>query len=120
MEEVILIGSLALNNTLSFTQLMIQELFLDCLHRETLKSYVKLLQFDLINMHNVLGATGIEDRLQDGVPDTIQALRRAGISIWMLTGDKRETATNIAYTCKLLEPEDKIFALKSDSQVGVK
>ncbi|XP_031966020.1 probable phospholipid-transporting ATPase VD isoform X1 [Corvus moneduloides] len=64
----------------------------------------------------LLGATGIEDRLQEGVPDTIQALRKAGIKIWMLTGDKRETAVNIAYACKLLEPEDKIFALKSRSR----
>ncbi|XP_065593138.1 phospholipid-transporting ATPase VD isoform X1 [Cyrtonyx montezumae] len=64
----------------------------------------------------LLGATGIEDRLQDGVPDTIQALRKAGIKIWMLTGDKRETAVNIAYACKLLEPHDRIFTLKSQSR----
>ncbi|KAF4790443.1 putative phospholipid-transporting ATPase VD [Turdus rufiventris] len=64
----------------------------------------------------LLGATGIEDRLQEGVPDTIQALRKAGIKIWMLTGDKRETAVNIAYACKLLEPEDRIFTLKSQSR----
>ncbi|XP_052636095.1 phospholipid-transporting ATPase VD isoform X4 [Harpia harpyja] len=64
----------------------------------------------------LLGATGIEDRLQEGVPDTIQALRKAGIKIWMLTGDKRETAVNIAYACKLLEPDDRIFTLKSQSR----
>lgn len=64
------------------------------------------------------GATGIEDRLQEGVPDTIQALRKAGIKIWMLTGDKRETAVNIAYACKLLEPEDRVFTLKSQSRVS--
>ncbi|XP_043369835.1 phospholipid-transporting ATPase VD isoform X3 [Dermochelys coriacea] len=61
----------------------------------------------------LLGATGIEDRLQEGVPDTIEALRKAGIKIWMLTGDKQETAVNIAYACRLLEPDDKIFTLKS-------
>ncbi|XP_065489591.1 phospholipid-transporting ATPase VD isoform X1 [Caloenas nicobarica] len=64
----------------------------------------------------LLGATGIEDRLQEGVPDTIQALRKAGIKIWMLTGDKRETAVNIAYACKLLEPDDRIFTLRSQSR----
>ncbi|XP_074722209.1 phospholipid-transporting ATPase VD isoform X4 [Strix uralensis] len=64
----------------------------------------------------LLGATGIEDRLQEGVPDTVQALRKAGIKIWMLTGDKRETAVNIAYACKLLEPDDRIFTLKSQSR----
>ena len=45
------------------------------------------------------GATGIEDRLQDGVPETIAALRKAGLQIWVLTGDKQETAINIAYAC---------------------
>ncbi|XP_068134633.1 phospholipid-transporting ATPase VD [Hyperolius riggenbachi] len=59
----------------------------------------------------LLGATGIEDRLQEGVPDTIEALRTAGIKIWMLTGDKEETAVNIGYACKLLEHGDKILTL---------
>uniref|UniRef100_A0A671NEK1 Phospholipid-transporting ATPase n=1 Tax=Sinocyclocheilus anshuiensis TaxID=1608454 RepID=A0A671NEK1_9TELE len=55
---------------------------------------------------NLLGATGIEDRLQESVPETILALRRAGMQLWVLTGDKPETAINIAYSCKLLEHED--------------
>lgn len=46
------------------------------------------------------GATAIEDKLQKGVPETIDKLRRANIKIWMLTGDKRETAINIAH-CKI-------------------
>ena len=37
----------------------------------------------------LLGATGIEDRLQDGVPEAIAGLRRAGIKVWVLTGDKQ-------------------------------
>lgn len=63
------------------------------------------------------GATGIEDRLQDGVPETIAALRKAGLQIWVLTGDKQETAVNIAYACKLLDPEEEILTLNADSQV---
>jgi len=47
----------------------------------------------------LLGATGVEDQLQDGVPETLEALRAAGIKIWVLTGDKLETAINIAYSC---------------------
>uniref|UniRef100_A0A673BTT1 Phospholipid-transporting ATPase n=1 Tax=Sphaeramia orbicularis TaxID=375764 RepID=A0A673BTT1_9TELE len=54
----------------------------------------------------LLGATGIEDRLQENVPDTITALREAGIQVWVLTGDKPETAVNIGYACRLLEEED--------------
>lgn len=48
---------------------------------------------------SLLGATGVEDKLQRGVPETITRLRRAGIKIWMLTGDKRETAINIVSLC---------------------
>uniref|UniRef100_A0A671S2S3 Phospholipid-transporting ATPase n=1 Tax=Sinocyclocheilus anshuiensis TaxID=1608454 RepID=A0A671S2S3_9TELE len=64
----------------------------------------------------LLGATGIEDRLQDGVPETIASLRKAGLQIWVLTGDKQETAVNIAYACKLLDPEEEIITLNADSQ----
>ena len=45
---------------------------------------------------DLAGATAIEDKLQKGVPETIEKLQRASIKIWMLTGDKRETAINIA------------------------
>jgi phospholipid-transporting ATPase len=39
----------------------------------------------------LLGATAIEDKLQDGVPDTIHTLATAGIKLWVLTGDRQET-----------------------------
>ncbi|XP_066573097.1 phospholipid-transporting ATPase VB isoform X2 [Amia ocellicauda] len=64
----------------------------------------------------LLGATGIEDRLQDGVPETIQALREAGIQIWVLTGDKQETAVNIAYSCKLMSQQDQVLMINTDSK----
>ncbi|XP_068399111.1 phospholipid-transporting ATPase VD isoform X3 [Eschrichtius robustus] len=70
----------------------------------------------LENKLTLLGATGIEDRLQEGVPESIEALHKAGIKIWMLTGDKQETAVNIAYACKLLEPDDKLFILNTESK----
>lgn len=47
---------------------------------------------------DLIGASGVEDKLQKGVPETIDRLRRARIKIWMLTGDKRETAINIVST----------------------
>lgn len=50
----------------------------------------------------LLGATAIEDKLQDGVPETIADLKRAGIKIWVLTGDKLETAIGEFYTRQLL------------------
>ena len=56
----------------------------------------------------LLGCTAVEDRLQDGVPNCISLLRDAGIKIWMLTGDKEETAINIAIACNLLPPKEYI------------
>ncbi|KAG3115428.1 Phospholipid-transporting ATPase 3 [Phytophthora idaei] len=51
----------------------------------------------------LIGATAIEDKLQDGVPQCLANLTRAGIKVWMLTGDKEETAINISYACSLLD-----------------
>eukprot|EP00939_MAST-03C_sp_MAST-3C-sp1_P005143 g5143.t1 len=59
-----------------------------------------------VNM-KVVGASAIEDKLQDGVPETIEDIRKAGIKLWVLTGDKVETAINIGLSCKLLLPEDR-------------
>uniref|UniRef100_A0A2K5S6Y4 Phospholipid-transporting ATPase n=1 Tax=Cebus imitator TaxID=2715852 RepID=A0A2K5S6Y4_CEBIM len=53
-------------------------------------------------LQQLLGATAIEDRLQDGVPDTIKCLKKSNIKIWVLTGDKQETAVNIGFACELL------------------
>ncbi|KAF9962211.1 hypothetical protein BGZ72_009287 [Mortierella alpina] len=50
----------------------------------------------------LLGATGIEDRLQEGVPETIRLIKRAGIKVWVLTGDKMETAISIGVSTGLL------------------
>ncbi|XP_019387290.1 PREDICTED: phospholipid-transporting ATPase IC [Crocodylus porosus] len=56
----------------------------------------------------LLGATAIEDKLQDGVPETISKLAKADIKIWVLTGDKKETAENIGFACELLTEETTI------------
>ncbi|KAL5149168.1 Phospholipid-transporting ATPase 1 [Glycine soja] len=50
----------------------------------------------------ILGASSIEDKLQQGVPESIESLRIAGIKVWVLTGDKQETAISIGYYSKLL------------------
>ncbi|XP_018531254.1 phospholipid-transporting ATPase VB [Lates calcarifer] len=66
---------------------------------------------------SLLGATGIEDRLQESVPDTIVALREAGIQVWVLTGDKPETAVNIGYACRLLEEEDLVINMSCENKL---
>ena len=53
----------------------------------------------------LLGVTGLEDLLQNNVAVTIKDFRLAGIKVWMLTGDKGETAENIGISCGLLDPE---------------
>ncbi|RCK65027.1 Phospholipid-transporting ATPase DNF1 [Candida viswanathii] len=62
----------------------------------------------------LLGGTAIEDRLQDGVPDAIQLLAEAGIKLWVLTGDKVETAINIGFSCNLLGNEMKLLVIKTN------
>ena len=61
------------------------------------------------------GATAIEDKLQKGVPEAIDKLRRANIKMWMLTGDKRETAINIGYSCRLIKDYSSVTVLDHES-----
>jgi phospholipid-translocating ATPase len=61
------------------------------------------------------GATAIEDKLQKGVPETIERLRRAGIKMWMLTGDKRETAINIGHSCRLIKDYSSVTTLDHEA-----
>ncbi|NWS31058.1 AT8B3 ATPase, partial [Polioptila caerulea] len=60
----------------------------------------------------LLGATAIEDKLQDRVPETIQLLKLGNIKVWVLTGDKQETAMNIGYACRLLTDDMEILEEK--------
>ncbi|KAF4697829.1 hypothetical protein FOZ63_029378 [Perkinsus olseni] len=57
----------------------------------------------------LLGCTAVEDKLQDEVPETVEALRNAGITVAMITGDKRETAINIARSCNLISNPDNMY-----------
>ncbi|KAJ0409554.1 hypothetical protein ATCC90586_010065 [Pythium insidiosum] len=63
----------------------------------------------------LLGATAIEDRLQDQVTATIADLARAGVKIWILTGDKEETAINIGFACQLLHNEMERLVINQDA-----
>ncbi|XP_077188175.1 phospholipid-transporting ATPase IK isoform X2 [Paroedura picta] len=57
----------------------------------------------------LLGATAIEDKLQEGVPETIHLLKRGGMKVWVLTGDKQETAVNIGFASQLLSDDMTIL-----------
>ncbi|KAI9179525.1 phospholipid transporting ATPase [Blastocladiella emersonii ATCC 22665] len=69
---------------------------------------------DLEQGLTLLGATAIEDKLQDQVPETIQKLIAAGIKIWVLTGDKVETAITIGFSCNLLERDMTMIVIQGD------
>ncbi|KAM1521227.1 phospholipid-transporting ATPase 3-like isoform X2 [Malus sylvestris] len=78
-----------------------------------LDEVAEIIEKDLI----LIGCTAIEDKLQEGVPNCIETLSRAGIKIWVLTGDKMETAINIAYACNLINNEMKQFIISSETDV---
>lgn len=63
-----------------------------------------------------VGASAIEDKLQDQVPDTIAKLMEANIRVWVLTGDKQETAIEIAKSCKLIQEDMKLLTLTIDME----
>ncbi|CAF2372959.1 unnamed protein product [Rotaria sp. Silwood2] len=76
--------------------------------------------YEEIEKHlKLVGATAIEDKLQDGVPQCIERLARAGIKIWVLTGDKIETAYNIGFSCRLLTIDMDTHFIEEENEDGV-
>lgn len=82
---------------------------------EKLDAVAELIETDL----ELLGATAIEDKLQEGVPETIHLLQDAGIKIWVLTGDRQETAINIGMSCKLLAEDMNLLIVNESDAAGV-
>lgn len=76
---------------------------------EKMEAVADVIEQDL----TLLGGTAIEDRLQDGVPDTIALLADGGIKLWVLTGDKIETAINIGFSCNLLNNDMELIRLQA-------
>ncbi|OHT15009.1 putative phospholipid-transporting ATPase IA [Tritrichomonas foetus] len=68
---------------------------------------------------SVIGVTGVEDKLQEGVPDTIYWLRKADLKIWVLTGDKLETAVAIGRTTKVILPDSDVIIIGTESHEEV-
>jgi phospholipid-transporting ATPase len=83
---------------------------------EELDKAAELIEHDLY----LLGATAIEDKLQDGVPDTIHTLQTAGIKIWVLTGDRQETAINIGMSCKLISEDMTLLIVNEETAEATK
>ncbi|GLU14341.1 hypothetical protein SLE2022_309170 [Rubroshorea leprosula] len=86
---------------------------------EMLEQVSDIMERELI----LVGATAVEDKLQKGVPQCIDKLAQAGLKIWVLTGDKMETAINIGFACSLLRQGMKqvcISAMNSEANEAVK
>lgn len=83
---------------------------------DKLDEVAELIETDLF----LLGATAIEDKLQDGVPETIHTLQNAGIKVWVLTGDRQETAINIGMSCKLLSEDMNLLIINEETKKDTK
>ncbi|QIX01316.1 hypothetical protein AMS68_006833 [Peltaster fructicola] len=78
---------------------------------EELDKAAELIEHDF----ELLGATAIEDKLQEGVPETIHTLQTAGIKVWVLTGDRQETAINIGMSCKLVSEDMTLLIVNEEN-----
>ncbi|ROT40490.1 phospholipid-transporting ATPase [Sodiomyces alkalinus F11] len=83
---------------------------------DELEKAAELIEHDFF----LLGATAIEDRLQDGVPETIHTLQQANIKVWVLTGDRQETAINIGMSCKLLSEDMMLLIVNEETAAATR
>ena len=97
----------------------VNKLYEDELNIEDKKILINKLYDIIENDLTLLGGTVVEDKLQEKVPETIKELKNAGIKIWILTGDKLDTAKNIGYSSNLLSEQEKLFILMNDKDISV-
>ena len=67
----------------------------------------------------LVGSTAIEDKLQEDVKETIESFKETGIKVWVLTGDKVETAINIGYSCGLLNNDMEQFLINTGDAIEI-
>lgn len=84
--------------------------------QEELDKAAELIETNLF----LLGATAIEDKLQDGVPEAIATLQQAGIKVWVLTGDRQETAINIGLSCRLISESMSLVIVNEETMQDTK
>jgi phospholipid-transporting ATPase len=80
----------------------------DKTRKATMEAYMDIIEKDM----ELIGATAIEDKLQDQVGPTIRYLKEAGIKLWVLTGDKVETAINIGFSTQVLDPSLDLLKIR--------
>lgn len=77
------------------------------------------LQEEIEKELQVIGVTAIEDKLQDEVKSTIQALKESGIKVWVMTGDKIETAIYVGYASGLIESDMNRFIVDQKTELKI-
>ena len=81
---------------------------------------VEAVQSEIESGMLLVGSTAIEDKLQENVKDTIEAFKETGIKVWVLTGDKVQTAVNIGYSCGLLNNDMEQYVVDAGDYVEIK
>ena len=81
---------------------------------------VEAVQSEIESGMLLVGSTAIEDKLQENVKDTIEAFKETGIKVWVLTGDKVQTAVNIGYSCGLLNNDMEQYVVDTGDYVEIK
>ena len=89
-----------------------EECIIDKSKHPQLEKFISKMEEDLI----LLGATALEDKLQDNVKIDIQEFIDGGISFWMITGDKLDTAESIGHSCRLFNDDTEVFKIKSSDK----
>ena len=96
---------------------MLQE---ECLNDKSKTKEMEELISSLENNMLLLGVTALEDMLQDNVKESIKDFIDAGINVWMLTGDKLDTAESIGYSCRLITEDTEVFKIKEKDKDNIK
>lgn len=86
---------------------------------EDREAKVSVVSAELEQHLEYIATTAVEDKLQDRVPETIKFMREAGIKLWVLTGDKRETAENIGYSANLLDRNMDVRHIKGSTSEDI-
>lgn len=89
-----------------------QECIIDKTKNPQLEKWIAKIEENLI----LLGATALEDKLQDNVKNDLQEFLEAGISVWMITGDKLDTAESIGHSCRLFNDDTEVFKIRSSEK----
>jgi magnesium-transporting ATPase (P-type) len=92
------------------------EIKYQAINNKSLSSKVEETISSLESGLTLLGVTALEDKLQENVKNDLQEYIEAGINVWMITGDKMDTAESIGHSCKLFNDDTEVFKIRSGTR----